>query len=248
MADTIPANTITQIVNTQHAIFQFQTDTASGIDVADDGLPVVTVDPPSLGTVTLVAAEQPAPGRFAVDFVPAVWGETEGTGSIEIVVDADRTSAVRDLTRSILIDVITPEASVINVSGLKILDVAAPTPAPAPAPAPAPTPTPAPAVGAAAIVASQVPVSGTALLINGSAAVNGVATLSPARPVVMSFGNEAAVLLMTLTGTGANGAEIDETLTVTPGAAGTITSTNSFATVTMAFPAGGTWTQPVAIS
>lgn len=91
------------------------------------------------------------------------------------------------------------------------------------------------------IAQAQVPVSGTALTLNGVLASGGVATLDTPRRVLLTFGNEAQNRTLVVNGTMEGGAAISETLAVASGAGGTIATTQDFATVTSAVPAGGGW-------
>lgn len=230
---------INTIVNTKFFIFEFETDTSAGIDVLPDGIPTLAVSPPGMGVAELVPAPTEGPGRFAFKFSPT-YGVADGPARVTVTVDAALGAPVTLLSRDFLFDIIPVEASVIN--GGPVGDPQdQPVPAPEPAPGPAPAPTP------SAIVVDQVPVSGTPLLINGAAAVDGIATLTPPRTVTLMHGAETADLLVTITGTGADGAEADQTMSIPAGAAGTITSTTIFATVSTVFPAGGVWTGSVSL-
>jgi len=97
------------------------------------------------------------------------------------------------------------------------------------------------------IALNQVPVSGTALTLNGAAVTGGVATLDNQRRILLTFGNEAQNRTMVITGTNQAGVTISETLAVASGAGGTVATNQDFFTVTSAVPAGGGWTAGVTL-
>lgn len=93
---------------------------------------------------------------------------------------------------------------------------------------------------AALLAGAQIPVSGTALTLLG-------ASLDTARRILLTFGNEGSARTLVLTGTNGSGTAITETLAVPAGGAGTVASSQDFATVTQAMPAGGGWTAAVTL-
>lgn len=103
------------------------------------------------------------------------------------------------------------------------------------------------AASASNIAASQTPVSGTPLTLNGALVTGGVATLDTPRRILLTFGNEASNRTLVLSGTNGSGTPITEVLAVASGAGATVASLQDFATVTSAVPAGGGWTAPVTL-
>ena len=106
-----------------------------------------------------------------------------------------------------------------------------------------------PLVGASAtaICASQTPVSGTLLLINGGSASGGVATLDKQRRVVVAYGSEGSARTIQFTGTNAAGQTVQETVAIPASAAGTVFTQSDFLTITKALPGGGGFTAAVTI-
>lgn len=94
---------------------------------------------------------------------------------------------------------------------------------------------------------SQTPVSGTPLLINGSTAAGGVATLDQQRRVRVTYGNEGSARTIALTGTSGTGQTIQETVAIPAGAGGTVDTIQDFLTVTRMLPAGGGFTTNVTV-
>ena len=68
------------------------------------------------------------------------------------------------------------------------------------------------------IATSQTPTSGTALTLNGSLVVSGVAVLDKPRRVLLTYGNEASNRTLVVVGTNVSGNSITETLAVPPAA------------------------------
>ncbi len=90
------------------------------------------------------------------------------------------------------------------------------------------------AANAALIVASATPVSGTPMTLTGS---------QPDKPrkILVTYGAEASGRTMKITGTNHSGNPISETLAIPSGGAGTVATTQDFATVTQVLPGGGGW-------
>lgn len=86
------------------------------------------------------------------------------------------------------------------------------------------------AASATAISASQTPVGAGNLLINGSAASGGVATLDTPRQVLFTFAADETGHTFVVYGTGNNGIATQETVLGTT--AGTVATTQNFKTVT----------------
>lgn len=97
------------------------------------------------------------------------------------------------------------------------------------------------------IAQSQTPTSGTALTLNGSTVVNGVAVLDTPRRVLLTFGNEVSARTLVVTGTGRTGQVQSETLAVPSGAGATVATVLDYKTVTSLLPAGGGWTAAVTV-
>lgn len=89
---------------------------------------------------------------------------------------------------------------------------------------------------AALLVASVTPTSGTALTL----LTNSLGTVP--RRILATVGSEASGRTLKLTGTNYAGLAITETLTIPASTAGTVQSTQDFATITQALPLGGGWT------
>lgn len=97
------------------------------------------------------------------------------------------------------------------------------------------------------IAQSQTPTSGTALTLNGSLVVAGVAVLDTPRRVLLTFGNEGSARTLVVTGTGRTGQAQSETLAVPSGAGATVATVLDYKTVTSLMPAGGGWTAAVTV-
>lgn len=106
-----------------------------------------------------------------------------------------------------------------------------------------------PLVTAAAnnICTSQTPTSGTALTLNGSLVVSGVAVLDTPRRVLLTHGNEASARTLVVVGTNVSGNSISETLAIPSGGAATVATVLDYKTVTSLTPAGGGWTAAVTV-
>ena len=97
------------------------------------------------------------------------------------------------------------------------------------------------------ICLSQTPVSGTALVIAGSAASGGVATLDAQRRVLVTYGNEGSARTMVISGTNGAGFKISETVAIPSGGSGTVATLQDFLTLTTGLPAGGGFTAAVTV-
>ena len=273
MATNQDPNTINQLTSDQHVIVQFETDTSRGIDVAIDGVPILTVDPAASAAAVLVPAPTEGPGRFAFDFIPTD-GAT-GPVTVHLTADAKLGPDKANILRDILFEILPIEASMFAVQvGTPVLKSEVPPVAVmvtlsdgqvvavgsvatlngvtgvvmadgTVVPADGGTGTTPPV--APGIALSQTPVSGVALNLNGALAAGGVATLTSAQQVVLTYGNEVASRTLVLSGTDATGAQIGETLTVPAGAPGTVQSTLSYNSIASAVPGGGDWTAPATL-
>jgi len=97
------------------------------------------------------------------------------------------------------------------------------------------------------IALSQTPTSGTAMTLNGSLVVAGVAVLDTPRRVLLTYGNEGSARTLVVTGTGASGQVQSETLAIPSGAGGTVATVLDYKTVTQGLPAGGGFTAAVTL-